>query len=140
MHTAKTRTYEYSGCCTLCGIDHSPALKACAAPQQHPGAALLCHGCNTHPNSHLTPNIGAIRSSFAPLNQVLHTWASCTKRFHCSYIVGTSTAAQRGNLYKHSQPSTHKKPPNLGYRPQFRAHCWSSLIFGNCSLQVGPLP
>ena len=117
-HMALDGTYEYSGCQALSGVDHSPEFLACAAPQQHPGAALQCHGYNIHPNPHPTTHVGAIHSCFTPLNQVLHTWASCSYRFHCSYVDGKLTAAQRGNLYKHSQPSVHKKPPNLGYHLQ----------------------
>ena len=112
-HTALDRTSEYSGCQTLCGVDHSPELLACAAPQQCPGAALLCHECNNHSNLHPTTHVGAINARFAPLNQVLHTWATCPNRFHCSYVNGNLTAVQRGNLYKHSQPLAHKKPLTL---------------------------
>ena len=108
-----------SFCQTLHGVDSSLALLGHASPQQHLGVASLHHRGNMHTNLHTTNTLGAIRSSFAPLNQVLHTWVSCTYRFHCSYVDCKSTAAQRGNLYIHSQLSAHKKPPNLGNCLQF---------------------
>ena len=114
---------------TLSGVDSGLVLLGHTSPQQHWGVASLHHRGNMRSNLHPTTTIGAVHSSFVPLNQVLPTWASCTNRFHCSYIDGKPTAAQCGNLYKHSQPSTHKKPPNLGYCLQLCAHCWSSFLF-----------
>ena len=107
-HTALDGTSEYSGRQTLRGVDHSPELLACAAPQQHPGAALQCHGCDNHPNLHPTTHVGAVRSRFAPIIQVLHTWASCTYTFHHRYVANKITVVQHSNLYKHAQPLAHK--------------------------------
>ena len=107
-HTALDGTSEYSGYQTLCDVDHSPELWACAAPQQRPGAALQCHECYKHTNLHPTTHVGAIHSRFVPAIQVLLTRASCTYRFHRSYVANKMTVAQRGNLYKRAQPSAHK--------------------------------
>ena len=46
-HTALDGTSEYSGHQTLRGVDHSPELLACDAPQQRLGAALNAIGATS---------------------------------------------------------------------------------------------
>ena len=77
----------------------------------------------------LSRTVGASRFRFAPAIQFVPTRASCTYSFQRSYVANKTTVAQRGNLYKHAQPSAHNEPPNLGYHLLFRADCWSSLVF-----------
>ena len=133
-------TSEYSGHQTLRSFDNSPELLACATPQQQLEAALQCHGCNTHPNPHSTPHVGAIRSCFVALNQVLHTWVSCTYRFHCSYVDGKSIAVQHGNLYNTPSHQPTKNPLKLATIFNHELIAGAHSFFGIWALQVGPLP
>ena len=124
VHAARYRVRCPPSCSSqlhMCNICLSHALfgrHSRASPQQHPGVAPLHHRGNICPNLHPASTIGATHSSFAPLNQVLHTWATCTYRFYCSYVDSKSTAVQRGNLDMTSLLSAHKKPPNLSYHLQ----------------------
>ena len=132
---------------TLRGVDSSLMLLSRVSPPQHPGVAPLNHRGNMCPTLHPTHNTGAIHSIFAPYSQCAHGWVSCAYRFHCSYVDSKLTAAQRGNLCKHSQPLAYKKPPGVdGSQLTLATISNAELIagahsfFGYGALQVAPLP
>ena len=69
--------------------------------------AVLNRGCNTHPNPHPTPNVGAIPDNLAPAGQNSHARASYYLGLYCSYVSNKLNAVQHHNLHKHWPPA-HK--------------------------------